>query len=107
MENVRGAPGRRVCPGNHRCGATPPRHARSDPEERHADHVIECLSQPRGVGRFRRGAYPLSGRSWIRFIGTGEDESEETCPEYLDLLSLPGQEEACLEALQALLQEGF
>jgi CelD/BcsL family acetyltransferase involved in cellulose biosynthesis len=54
----------------------------------------------------RRGSYPLMGRQALRFIGTGEQEFEETCPEYLDLLHLPGEEETCLDALQTLLLEG-
>ena len=31
----------------------------------------------------------------LRFISTGEAESEETCADYLDLLYLPGEEAAC------------
>lgn len=31
----------------------------------------------------------------LRFLSTGEAEFEETCPDYLNLLSLPGEEAAC------------
>lgn len=34
----------------------------------------------------------------LRFVSTGEQEFEEICPDYLDLLHLPGQEAACVEA---------
>lgn len=54
----------------------------------------------------RRGNYPFSGPRAIRFIGTGEAENEEACPEYLDLLALPDEEAACLDALHTLLLEG-
>lgn len=43
------------------------------------------------------------GRRWLRFISTGEAESEETLPCYLDLLHLPGEEDGCLAALLPLL----
>jgi CelD/BcsL family acetyltransferase involved in cellulose biosynthesis len=35
----------------------------------------------------------------LRFMSTGEAEEEETCPEYLDLLCLPGDEAACTNAV--------
>jgi CelD/BcsL family acetyltransferase involved in cellulose biosynthesis len=35
----------------------------------------------------------------LRFISTGEEEHEETCPDYLNLLCLPGEEAACTEAI--------
>jgi CelD/BcsL family acetyltransferase involved in cellulose biosynthesis len=35
----------------------------------------------------------------LRFLSTGEAEWEETCPEYLDLLYLPGEEDTCLAAV--------
>ncbi|MEW5835833.1 MAG: GNAT family N-acetyltransferase [Pseudomonadota bacterium] len=34
----------------------------------------------------------------LRFLSTGEAEFEETCPDYLDLLCLPGEEAACASA---------
>ncbi|HEU4669280.1 MAG TPA: GNAT family N-acetyltransferase [Dyella sp.] len=34
----------------------------------------------------------------LRFVSTGEAEFEETCPDYLDLLCLPGEDAACAEA---------
>lgn len=39
------------------------------------------------------------GRRWLRFVSTGEAEFEETLPCYLDLLHLPGEDDACLRAL--------
>lgn len=44
------------------------------------------------------GAGPLGVRS-LRFLSTGEAEYEETCPDYLDILCLAGEEAACAEAL--------
>lgn len=58
-------------------------------------------------GRELVGALPLyidSGRGGIcaarclRFVSTGEAEYEETCPDYLNLLHLPGEEVACAQA---------
>jgi CelD/BcsL family acetyltransferase involved in cellulose biosynthesis len=37
----------------------------------------------------------------LRFISTGEAEYEETCPDYLNLLHLPGEEGACARAAWA------
>lgn len=37
----------------------------------------------------------------LRFLSTGEAEHEETCPDYLDLLHLPGEEAACVRAAWA------
>ena len=50
------------------------------------------------------GAIPLYvGRSLgtrhLRFISTGEAEHEETCPDYLNLLCLPGEEAACVDSM--------
>ena len=42
---------------------------------------------------------PLGVRQ-LRFISTGEAEFEETCPDYLNILCLPGEEEACLDAVR-------
>ena len=42
----------------------------------------------------------LSGRH-LRFISTGEAEHEETCPDYLNLLCLPGEEAACVDSIWA------
>lgn len=33
----------------------------------------------------------------LRFVSTGEDEAEETCPDYLNLLHMPGEAAACAE----------
>lgn len=45
------------------------------------------------------GAGGSFGGRHLRFISTGEAEHEETCPDYLDLLCLPGEESACVEAM--------
>lgn len=34
----------------------------------------------------------------LRFVSTGEAEYEETCPDYLNLLHLPGEEAGCAQA---------
>ena len=39
------------------------------------------------------------GGRHLRFISTGEAEHEETCPDYLNLLCLPGEESACVNAM--------
>src|SRR5690349_17856824 len=42
----------------------------------------------------------------LRFVSTGEDEREETCPDYLNILAAPGEEAVCLRAIEtALLRE--
>lgn len=51
----------------------------------------------------RRCDVPLLGYHRLSFLSTGEDEIEETCPDYLDLLALPGEEAACAVALRAFL----
>jgi hypothetical protein len=48
------------------------------------------LYEHRGVGG------SLGIRS-LRFISTGEAEEEETCPDYMNLLHIPGEEAACAE----------
>jgi CelD/BcsL family acetyltransferase involved in cellulose biosynthesis len=45
-----------------------------------------------GVGDSRGGRH-------LRFISTGEAEHEETCPDYLNLLCLPGEEAACVDTM--------
>jgi len=40
----------------------------------------------------------LGGRH-LQFISTGEAEHEETCPDYLNLLCLPGEESACVDSM--------
>ena len=61
-------------------------------------------------GRVLVGALPLyidCGRGGVlsarclRFVSTGEAEYEETCPDYLNLLHLPDEEMACLQAAWA------
>src|SRR5947209_5732622 len=66
-----------------------------------ADAGLRVITLRRGDSLI--GALPLYERSglyfaprWLGFVSTGERESEETCPEYLDLLRLPGEEETCL-----------
>lgn len=39
----------------------------------------------------------------LRFLSTGEAEDEETCPDYMDLLCRPGEEDACRDAAQGFL----
>jgi len=36
----------------------------------------------------------------LRFLSTGESGEEETCAAYLDLLHMPGEEKACVSALE-------
>lgn len=45
-----------------------------------------------------RRCHPLDQRC-LCFLSTCEEEYEETCPDYLDLLHLPGEAETCLQAL--------
>jgi hypothetical protein len=54
---------------------------------------------------YRMAARRLFGLRCIGFLSTGEAEYEETCPDYLNLLCLPGEESACLEAICATLGE--
>jgi Acetyltransferase (GNAT) domain len=46
---------------------------------------------------------PVFGARRLGFVSTGEAEFEETCPDYLNLLALPGEESTCLEAAWNLL----
>lgn len=77
------------------------------------DRGLRLIAVRRG-GRLV-GALPLYARTGIPFgprrlgfVSTGEHGNEETCPEYLDLLRLLGEEDACLTALAALLSRpGF
>ena len=39
----------------------------------------------------------------LAFISTGESELDETCPDYLNVLSLPGEEDACISAFWNIL----
>ncbi len=41
----------------------------------------------------------LRGRR-LRFLSTGEQIRDQTCPDYMDLLHAPGQEDACLAGLR-------
>ncbi len=47
------------------------------------------------VPLFLAGGAGESGIRSLRFVSTGESEEEETCPDYLDLLSIPGEEGDC------------
>ena len=38
------------------------------------------------------------GRRRLQFLSTGETEAEETCPDYLDLLALPGEQDDAFHA---------
>lgn len=51
---------------------------------------------PLYVGRGRGGSI---GTRHLRFISTGEQEHEETCPDYLNLLCLSGEEAVCADAI--------
>ena len=51
---------------------------------------------PLYVGRGMGGSL---GTRHLRFISTGEEEREETCPDYLNLLCLPGEEAVCANAI--------
>ena len=46
-----------------------------------------------------RGVGNSLGARHLRFISTGEEEHEETCPDYLNLLCLPGEEAVCADAI--------
>ena len=46
-----------------------------------------------------RGMGGSLGTRHLRFISTGEEEHEETCPDYLNLLCLPGEEAICADAI--------
>jgi CelD/BcsL family acetyltransferase involved in cellulose biosynthesis len=46
-----------------------------------------------------RGMGSSLGTRHLRFISTGEEEHEETCPDYLNLLCLPGEEAVCAHAV--------
>lgn len=46
----------------------------------------------------RRGGSPFGIRE-LQFLSTGEAESEETCPDYLDMLCAPGEEAVCADAI--------
>jgi CelD/BcsL family acetyltransferase involved in cellulose biosynthesis len=45
----------------------------------------------------------LIGMRRLRFLSTGEAQDEETCAEYLDLLSVPGAENQCVELIRKML----
>lgn len=51
----------------------------------------------------RRPDLPLLGYRRLGFLSTGEDEIEETCPDYLECLSAPGEEQACARAVRGFL----
>jgi CelD/BcsL family acetyltransferase involved in cellulose biosynthesis len=46
-----------------------------------------------------RGIGGSLGTRHLRFISTGEEEHEETCADYLNLLCLPGEEAVCADAV--------
>jgi CelD/BcsL family acetyltransferase involved in cellulose biosynthesis len=46
-----------------------------------------------------RGLGNSLGARHLRFISTGEEEHEETCPDYMNLLCLPGEEDVCANAI--------
>ncbi len=68
--------------------------------------VIALRRGPRLVGvlpLYLAVGGPAIGVRCLRFLSTGEKEWEETCPEYLDLLSLPGEDESCMTAIRRVL----
>jgi CelD/BcsL family acetyltransferase involved in cellulose biosynthesis len=65
---------------------------------RRGPHLIGVLPLYQG----RLGSSTLGLRR-LGFISTGAAEFEETCTEYLNLLHVPGEEDACLEALTPVL----
>jgi len=73
----------------------------------HRLHIITMWQDSTLVGAlplYRRVArVPLLTRRCLCFLSTGEEEFEETCPDYLDLLCRPGCEASCLHALQTAL----
>jgi CelD/BcsL family acetyltransferase involved in cellulose biosynthesis len=48
-----------------------------------------------------RGPGGALGGRHLRFISTGEAEHEETCPDYLNLLCLRGEEAVCVDSIWA------
>jgi CelD/BcsL family acetyltransferase involved in cellulose biosynthesis len=56
---------------------------------------------PLYLGRGTEGAVGSLGGRHLRFISTGEAEHEETCPDYLNLLCLPGEEAGCVDSIWA------
>lgn len=47
----------------------------------------------------RRGDRNGFGVRFLRFLSTGEAEYEEVCPDYLNVLCLGGEEQACIDAI--------
>lgn len=54
--------------------------------------------------RRRTAQLPFSATR-LAFVSTHESEYEETCPDYLDLLSLPGTAEICLRSIASEFEE--
>jgi CelD/BcsL family acetyltransferase involved in cellulose biosynthesis len=65
--------------------------------------IVTAWRGPRLVGAIPlyvgRGMGGSLGTRHLRFISTGEEECEETCPDYLNLLCLPGEEAVCADAI--------
>lgn len=65
--------------------------------------IIAARRGPRLIGVLPLYACASGGAGMgvrrLRFLSTGEAEHEETCPDYMDLLYAPGEEEACLRAV--------
>lgn len=67
-------------------------------------HVITAWRGAELVGAlplYRSGRF--AGVRRLRFVSTGEAEFEETCPDYMNLLCLDGDEDACIEAVRGCL----
>jgi CelD/BcsL family acetyltransferase involved in cellulose biosynthesis len=58
--------------------------------------ALPLYEQRRGVGQ------ALAARR-VGFLSTGEAEFEETCPDYMDLLYRPGEQQTCIDALREVL----
>jgi peptidoglycan/xylan/chitin deacetylase (PgdA/CDA1 family)/CelD/BcsL family acetyltransferase involved in cellulose biosynthesis len=69
--------------------------------------LFTCWRGPALVGVLPLYASAESGQRFarrrLRFISTGEDEREETCPDYMNLLAARGEESACVAAIESTL----
>jgi CelD/BcsL family acetyltransferase involved in cellulose biosynthesis len=66
---------------------------------RRQDELVAAL--PLYVRKASKGG----GMRTLAFIGTGEREREELCPDYLDVLCAPGDEDAAHALLESLVEE--
>jgi peptidoglycan/xylan/chitin deacetylase (PgdA/CDA1 family)/CelD/BcsL family acetyltransferase involved in cellulose biosynthesis len=79
----------------------------SEQSDRGDLRLFTCWRGPALVGVLPLYASTDSGQPFakqrLRFISTGEDEREETCPDYMNLLAAPGEESACVAAIESML----